>query len=143
MNAINHFDIYEEFLVANADTWLGSGIEQLVGSKSPSIAAVHVQNSARYGSLKFEGEKVCAFEEKSNDSINGYINSGLYYLSPDVFNGFDDGSKFSLEKEVFPKLVSERKLGVIKLKSSFIDIGIPDDYLKFCKWVESGKINEI
>jgi hypothetical protein len=40
-------------------------------------------------------------------------------------------------------LVSEKRLGAIKLNSDFIDIGIPEDYLRFCSWVDTGKINEL
>jgi len=34
-------------------------------------------------------------------------------------------------------------LGVVKLDTSFIDIGIPEDYLKFCKWIDSEKNNDL
>ena len=143
LNAIEHFAIAEGFLVANADTWLDFGIKQLAESKLSTIAAVNVPNSQRYGSLKFEGEKICTFVEKLDSVGRGYVNSGLYYLLPEVFNSFEVGSKFSIESEVFPMLVSEKRLGAIKLNSGFIDIGIPEDYLRFCSWVDSGEINEL
>lgn len=143
LNAINHFCIEDGFLVANADTWLGSGIEKLSTSTTCAIGAVHVQNSERFGSLDIKDGKVCVFKEKSSCVGSGYINSGLYHLLPEIFQGFEVGSAFGLEQEVFPKLVNEGQLGVIKLKSSFIDIGIPEDYLEFCKWVKSGKLDEI
>jgi len=37
--------------------------------------------------------------------------------------------------------VANRQLEVIKLTESFIDIGIPEDYLTFCKWIEKGKMS--
>jgi NDP-sugar pyrophosphorylase family protein len=67
----------------------------------------------------------------------------LYHLLPEIFDGFEVGSYFSIERDVFPRLVLDRRLGVVKLNESFIDIGIPADYLKFCEWVESGKVNEL
>lgn len=143
LNAIDRFGINDGFLVANADTWLGFGVRHLANSNYSAIVAVHVPNSTRYGSLKLEGEKICAFEEKLDSDGPGYVNSGLYYLLPEAFDGFEVGSEFSIESEVFPRLVSERQLGAVKLNSNFIDIGIPEDYLKFCGWVESGEINEL
>ena len=143
LNAIEYFGIREGFLVANADTWLESGVEQLMSSKFSAIAAVNVPNTNRYGSLEFEGDKICAFEEKPDSLDRGYVNSGLYYLFPEAFNGFEVGSAFSIESEVFPRLVAQRLLGAVKLESNFIDIGIPEDYLKFCKWVELEKKNEL
>mgnify|MGYP006099391561 CR=1 FL=1 len=143
LNAIDHLGISEGFLVANADTWLDFGVKQLANSELSALAAVIVPNSKRYGSLKFEGDKICAFGEKLDSVDRGYVNSGLYHLLPEAFDGFEVGSAFSIESEVFPRLVSERLLGAVKLNSNFIDIGIPEDYLKFCKWVELGKKNEL
>ena len=80
-------------------------------------------------------------EEKLTSIGHGYVNSGLYHLLPEVFDGFEVGSNFSIETDVFPRLLASRQLGAIKLTESFIDIGVPEDYLKFCKWVKLGKIN--
>ena len=142
LNAIEFFGITDGFMVANADTWLGSGVEELAGMKSAGLAAVNVENSQRYGSLRCSGGKVISFEEKLASTGQGYVNSGLYNLLPEVFDGFDVGSVFSIETEVFSRLVASRQLGVIRLNESFIDIGVPEDYLKFCKWVELEKIDE-
>ena len=143
LNAIVDLEMKDSFLVVNADTWLGSGIEILSRSFPCSLAAVKVPNTQRYGSLSFKGAKISRFEEKANSSGTGYVNSGLYHLLPETFDGFSGGAKFSLEEDVFPELVSRRKLGFVKLESSFIDIGIPEDYLKFCNWIELGRRHEL
>ena len=36
-NAVKQFNLNENFLTANADTWLGSGIQELMQSVSPAI----------------------------------------------------------------------------------------------------------
>ena len=143
LNAIMDLEIEDSFLVVNADTWLGSGIEILSRSLPCSLAAVKVSNTQRYGSLSFKGAKISRFEEKANSTGAGYVNSGLYHLLPEIFEGFEGGTSFSLEEDVFPELVSSRKLGFVKLASSFIDIGMPEDYLKFCNWIELGQIHEL
>ena len=136
LNAIKIFNINQGFMVTNADTWLGSGIKKLAGLDTTAVAAVKVANIQRYGSLKFSGGKVISFEEKSDSIGEGYVNSGLYHLLPRAFEGFAIGTRFSIETEVFPKLVASRQLDVIKLSEKFIDIGVPKDYLAFCKWKE-------
>ena len=141
LNAIEFFGITQGFMVANADTWLGSGIQKLGAMKSSAIAAVKVANTQRYGSLNFSDGKVSSFEEKTASIGEGYVNSGLYHLLPDVFDGFEVGSSFSIEKEIFPRLAATRQLEAIKLTESFIDIGVPEDYLTFCKCIEKGKIS--
>jgi NDP-sugar pyrophosphorylase family protein len=143
LNAIDFLGMSEGFLVANADTWLGAGVAELALEASSAIAAVNVPNGQRYGCLQFEGNKITAFDEKLVAVGRGYVNSGLYHLLPEIFDGFEVGSCFSIERDVFPRLVSGRLLGVVKLNESFIDIGIPADYLKFCKWVELGRVNEL
>ena len=141
LNAIEFLGITQGFMVANADTWLGSGVEKLAAMKSSALVAVKVPNTQRYGSLKFSDGKVSSFEEKLTSIGQGYVNSGLYHLLPEAFDGFEIGSSFSIETEVFPRLVASRELGVIKLTESFIDIGVPEDYLSFCKWIEIGRMN--
>ena len=143
LNAVDGIGMREGFMVANADTWLGGGVEQLAGETISSIAAVNVTNSQRYGTIKSEDNRISAFEEKLDSAGQGFVNSGLYYLLPEIFDGFEVGSSFSIEREVFPRLVADRQLGIVKLNESFIDIGIPEDYLKFCNWVELGKVHAL
>ena len=143
LNAIHELDIQDSFLVANADTWLGSGIDVLSAAAPCALAAVKVPNSQRYGALRFDGARVDQFQEKSESVGEGYVSSGLYHLSPVIFEQFEFGSNFSLEEDVFPKLVEDKTLGFIKLNTSFIDIGIPEDYLRFCRWVQLGFKNDI
>ena len=71
------------------------------------------------------------------------MSSGLYHLTPSIFSGFARGSNFSLEEDVFPVLVSMEKLSAVKVSGNFIDIGIPEDYLKFCKWMDLGQKDEL
>lgn len=137
--AVRSFDLKADFLVANADTWLGSGISQLSRIGDPAIAVVDVSNAARYGAVRVKDGKVIAFDEKQTLAGSGWINAGLYNLSPEVFSEFRDGQSFSIERELFPQLVARHQLKATSLKTDFIDIGIPEDYSRFCRWIESGK----
>jgi D-glycero-alpha-D-manno-heptose 1-phosphate guanylyltransferase len=143
LNAVSELGITDSFLVVNADTWLGHGYRELSAADPCALAAVSVSNSQRYGSLVFDEYGISEFKEKSKSNGQAFISSGLYHLLPDIFEGFDLGSSFSLEEEIFPNLVSKNMLGVVKLNTSFIDIGIPEDYLKFCKWIDSEKKNDL
>lgn len=126
------------FLVTNADTWLGSGIEQVLKTATPAMAIVQVENSERYGSVRIEQDRVVAFQEKQNSSGPGWINAGLYHLHAELLQDWN-GLPFSLERELFPKLAATGQLHAVPLETDFIDIGIPQDYFRFCRWVESDK----
>lgn len=139
LNAIKLYDLSNGFLVANADTWIGSGIKELSLLTKPGIAAVNIKDNDRYGALELKNNAVISFNEKPNFSKPGYVNSGLYYLLPYVFNGFNNGSCFSIEKDIFPKLTKTSDLVAIRLDTEFIDIGVPNDYKRFCEWIENGK----
>ncbi len=136
--AVQQLDLKGEFLVANADTWLGSGIRQLFETKDPALGVVQVRNSERYGSVRIQGDRITAFDEKQNSSGPGWINAGLYNLGAALFQDWD-GSPFSLEQALFPKLVGAGRLTAVPLEADFIDIGIPEDYARFCRWIESEK----
>lgn len=136
LNAIKELGIKESFLIANADTWLQSGIADLSGEAPNIIASVGVPNCQRYGALKFDGDRLIAFVEKSRVQGWGYVSSGLYHLHPNVFDSFEVGSFFSIEEDVFPGLVLSGQLRSIELSTEFIDIGVPEDYLNFCKVME-------
>ncbi len=128
---INELSIEENFLVANADTWLGSGIKRLIKNPPPSLLIVEVEDSQRYGSVILRNNKIISFKEKTNFKSKGLINAGLAILNPNFFNLSSD--VFSLENEIFPDLVKKNLLVGLELKTTFIDIGLPDDYHKFIK----------
>ncbi len=143
MNAVNVLNITESFMVINADTWLGSGFKQLSLSTPNSIVAVNVEDCSRYGALVVIDGKIERCLEKSSSHCSGLINAGLYHLSPDIFNQVLDDTSFSLEADVFPSVVDGGMLSAIEINADFIDIGVPEDYLRFCRWIESGKENEL
>jgi NDP-sugar pyrophosphorylase family protein len=126
-------------MVTNADTWLGSGIGQVLNTATPALSVVRAENSERYGSLRIEQDRVVAFREKQQSSGPGWINAGLYHLQPEFFRDWD-GMPFSLERGLFPKLAATGQLRAVPLETDFIDIGIPEDYIRFCRWVESDKM---
>lgn len=136
--AVQQLRLAGTFLVANADTWLGSGVKQILETETPAMALVRVNNSERYGSVRFQLNRVSAFEEKQSSAGPGWINAGLYHLHADLFQDWN-GQSFSLERELFSKLVTNGRLHAIPLETDFIDIGIPEDYFRFCRWIESGK----
>jgi D-glycero-alpha-D-manno-heptose 1-phosphate guanylyltransferase len=138
--AVREFRLTGSFLVANADTWLGSGIHCVSAASSPAMAVLKVADTTRYGSVRIEGEQVVSFAEKDKSNGRGYINAGLYQLPAALFADWD-GKAFSMERDVFPRLVSKRTLNAASIDTDFIDIGIPEDYYRFCRWIESGRKN--
>ena len=134
--SVSHLNFEGDFLVTNADTWLGSGINEIINSKAPSMAVIKVEDSGRYGSVKLSGDQVVSFEEKSDRTDAGWINTGLYKLNTQIFKTTSE-KVFCLEKSIFPALAKQGYLTAIELDTDFIDIGIPEDYFHFIKFVKS------
>jgi NDP-sugar pyrophosphorylase family protein len=143
LNAIDELRIKDSFLVVNADTWLSNGLNLLITSGPNSMGAIKVANVARYGEINIKKGYVKAFNEKSGHIKPGWINAGIYHLRPEIFNNHQLKEVFDLEKTILPTLVQKSQLKAIKLDTDFIDIGVPEDYLRFCNWVEEGRVNEI
>lgn len=143
LNAIHKLNITESFIVINADTWLECGLDEINCSPKNSIATIKVQDCSRYGTLKLNNKKVENFIEKDDFTNGGYINAGMYHLDPKVFLQFKLNSNFSIENDIFPSLSNKGILSAVKIDTKFIDIGIPEDYFKFCAWMESEKINDL
>jgi D-glycero-alpha-D-manno-heptose 1-phosphate guanylyltransferase len=141
--AVDFLHIQGDFLITNADTWLSFGFENLMLHDSPAMLVLKVGDTGRYGTVIFDDNKcITTFVEKSIDKGEGWINAGLYLMSAELFSGWDHRA-FSLEEVTLPKLA---QMGIFKaapVEAPFIDIGIPDDYFRFCHWVESKKIGNL
>ena len=137
-NAVQKLKIKGNFLVTNADTWLDDGIRTLANACAPAMGIVEVEDTRRYGKVSVHDGKVRSFGEKQESNGRGWINAGLYHLGSDLFAAWD-GLPYSIERDVFPGLAKSGCLCAMPLNTGFIDIGVPEDYFRFCRWIESGK----
>ena len=141
--AVQQLHLKGSFLITNADTWVGTGVQEVAQSAAPSMAVLNLRDTSRYGQVQFNEEfYVTSFSEKSSSQEMGWINAGLCHMSTDFFNNWD-GQPFSLERISFLELAGRGVLKAVPFQTDFIDIGIPEDYLRFCRWIESGKEIEL
>lgn len=141
--AVRKLGLDEDFLVVNADTWLGSGVRELTALPAPAMAVIRLSDTQRYGKVEFDrAHQVTAFREKSLQTGEGWINAGMYRLNTDLFRDWD-GTRFSIEKKTLHDLACQGRLQAVELDTAFIDIGIPEDYSRFCQQVEEGRIGNL
>lgn len=142
-HAVKTLQLKDAFLMTNADTWLGAGIFDLMQSAAPAMAVVNLPDVSRYGQVHFDhAQRVSAFAEKNHQRVAGWINAGLCHLNAELFKNWD-GEPFSLERDLFSTLVQNRRLTAVLLQTDFIDIGVPADYYRFCRWVATGRQNPL
>ena len=126
--------ISNDFLVLNGDSFANIDLQALSrfhssNANDATMAIISVENSARYGRVRMDSDSnITAFEEKSNKPRKGLINAGIYIFNQSVLALCPAGA-FSLEADLFPVLIDHRFKGV-RFEGSFIDIGVPEDFLK-------------
>ncbi len=127
----------DEVLVANGDTYLEGDISAMLlpldraRGELLRMAVVQVADRDRFGGVQLdERQRVCGFLEKGHNGP-GCINAGLYRLCRTTLPASSDGP-YSLETLVLPGLVERGAVYALSIDGSFIDIGVPDDYFRFC-----------
>lgn len=96
-----------------------------------SIMVTKVDDPSKYGVVVMEKEakaRVESFVEKPKHFVGDKINAGIYLLNPSVLDRIEL-RRTSIEKEIFPKIASEKKLYAMVLPGFWMDIGQPRDYL--------------
>jgi len=137
---LDNIEINDYFFVVNADTWIEQGYPQLNKNVDNIIGVINVQDTSRYGKVNFNKDNlILQFDEKAESYLSGYINAGIYKLSRTIFKNWG-GKPYSLEKDLFPKLVTKQMLFCELLETNFFDIGVPEDYQKFCNYIKNTNI---
>lgn len=99
------------------------------------LALKEIVNQDRYGTVRLDKSRIISFEEKTFIE-RGYINGGVYLLSPELLRPIFKESPFSLEKDYFEVYVGQRQFHACIFDKYFIDIGIPSDYERAQKELE-------
>lgn len=105
-----------------------------------TIALVKVADSQSYGVVLCSQGMATSFLEKPSPAqiskkfmagknpASKYINSGLYLFSPSIF-AYHPGPKFLMvEKDIFPRLVKDKKLAAYEFNGKWTDCGTPERY---------------
>ena len=136
-NAVDCLGLENEFLLINGDTWIDADISSMVNLTAPSLGLIWMDDCGRYGNVLMNNEnEIISFAEKTNKRHPGWIYSGVSYLSCASISTYS-GGKFSLENDYFPELIKGHSVPGIEFYGNFIDIGIPSDYYRFCRWIEA------
>jgi D-glycero-alpha-D-manno-heptose 1-phosphate guanylyltransferase len=126
----------KEALILNGDTFFDIDISafhkfHIQHNANISIALKPMKKFDRYGSISIDNlNRVVKFHEKKYCDC-GYINGGCYFLQKDsvIFDNIRLPA-FSFEKEVLEKNTTSKQIYGYINDGYFIDIGIPEDYIK-------------
>jgi D-glycero-alpha-D-manno-heptose 1-phosphate guanylyltransferase len=123
----------EHVFVFNGDTYLDLEVElleqQWQAKRHPIVVGREVSDTERYGRLVVDGDRITGFAEKGIAG-QGLINAGCYVLAKDALMRFPVNQPFSIETDYLVPEVARAMVEVFVTKGMFIDIGIPEDYLR-------------
>ena len=95
-----------------------------------TIALKAMRNFDRYGSVVVEDGRITGFQDKVYRAF-GYINGGVYVMKKEVFSSFHGGAAaFSFEDDFLHRHIRDISSSAYISDGYFIDIGIPEDYLR-------------
>ena len=128
----------ESFLVLNGDTYMDLNLQEMLSfhrnkKALGTIALVKVKDPLRYGVVNVsEDRRITSFSEKAYAN-EGYVNAGVYIFEKRILDYIPNHVKVSLEREILSKLLNDERLYGFLSEGYFIDIGVPDDYVRFQK----------
>jgi len=113
-----------------ADVDFHSMLEAHRRTAAPITVAVHeVPDTARYGALILNRDRVYGFREKGRHGP-GWINAGIYLVSRSLFDRASLPDAFSFESDFLVPGVKLLKPLAFPTRGLFIDIGVPEDYAR-------------
>jgi len=127
----------ETFIVVNGDVLTDMDVTALVSfhrrrAAEATIALTRVDDPSAFGVVPTdEAGRVLAFVEKPprDEAPTDLINAGAYVLEPTVLARIPAG-RSSLERRVFPEMVSSGRLYALPSPAYWVDAGTPETYLQ-------------
>ncbi|MFV0468771.1 MAG: nucleotidyltransferase family protein [Dysgonomonas sp.] len=125
----------DSVFVMNGDTMFMVETESLIDFHQSSDADITLAlkpmiNFDRYGIVTLNSDgRIEGFNEK-RFCERGLINGGVYLLNRRIFDKSSVPKSFSFEKDILEKGINDLKICGLVQDTYFIDIGIPDDYVK-------------
>lgn len=135
--------IKEPFLVLNGDTFFEVDLSVLMKfhaekSSDWTFSLFTTSESGRYMGMDIAVDgKINSLKSSVTEGAR-LANGGAYIVEPAVIekSGFKLGEKISLEDDFLPVLINKNcNLFGIEFKKNFIDIGVPEDYLRATEYL--------
>lgn len=134
--ALTYAKMDKSVIVVNGDTFVEVDYRELYrhhceGGAPLTMVLRHVPDTGRYGRIEVGEGRIISFQPGKNGQ-EGFINAGIYVISPELFARFPMPPAFSFEQDFLPRHVAALQPRYFLADDYFIDIGIPEDYLRAC-----------
>ena len=126
----------DDVLVMNGDTLFFINLGELIYKHLASAAEItlalrRVPDAGRFGSVAVDpNRRIIEFHEKEPGTAEGLINGGIYIIRKSTLLSSAFPEKFSFETDFLISSCKTNYLQGIEYQDYFLDIGIPEDYLR-------------
>ncbi len=128
----------ERLVIVNGDTWFPVQLDALTADadrlgKPVTVAVKAIADNDRYGGIVLDDNGlVRQFVADRQRVANPVINGGTYHIDRDYLTDHmrDKLGPFSFERDILEHLAIAGMLASSMQDVQFLDIGIPDDYLR-------------
>lgn len=127
-------------VVMNGDVILSLDLKKMLkfhrsNKSNLTISLTPVENPSAYGVVETDKSgRITRFLEKpSPEEITvkpANINAGVYFMEPSVLELMEPGKVYSIERDVFPKMIDRNAYGFIQKNMYWIDVGTAEKYKK-------------
>lgn len=134
LNALRLVEHSVPCLVLNGDTLFRVELAALerfhaLGKADASLAVRPSEELARFGTVRFDADgRIREFGATVAAGGVGYINGGVYLLSPSLMALAGPPKKLALEQELIPAWIRDHRIMAYVCRAAFIDIGVPESY---------------
>ncbi len=125
------------FLVVYGDVFSDIDVAKLIAfhrsmGALATITLVEVEDPSRYGIAKLDNGRIARFVEKPRreEAFSNLANAGIYVFEPEVLRYIPNDRPSKIARDVIPKLVDEGLAYGYIHRGLWIDIGVPQDYLR-------------
>lgn len=123
-------DLKEDFMALNGDVLSDINLSDFIAKYQYNVSRETLgalslffcKDASDYGLIETEKNKVINFLEKPKHKCSGYINAGIYILSPQIFENVSRET-FSIEHDIFPNLAQNKQLIAYIHKGFWMDVG--------------------
>ena len=136
-NAAQLLDTKESIVILNGDVLSAHDLSEQIRQHEANDADVtlhltQVEDARPFGCVPTDAQgRVTAFLEKMENPVTNQINAGCYVFNPRVISAIPVQTVVSVERDTFPKLVSDGAKVYGYLENAYwLDIGTPKALLK-------------
>ena len=146
--AIKYAEYYfqtKQILIMNGDSYISFQFPLLLeyhklNSADMTILLSKRDNAKDYGTVELnKSNNIISFIENKNDKNKNKVNTGIYVINRDLIINLKKDLNYSLEKELLPRWIINKKIIGMESGTSFYDIGTKDRFQIFNEIMRNGK----